>query len=115
MDLKSVSCCVPIAVCLVLVGVDWASATVEQVVTSLDSNFTLTESRKHSVDQCEQYLQNGQDICAIAKTCCQLGVDEYGWIAAAVGWSFWFLTIILICVNKVGKLRPEESEKYPAP
>ncbi|XP_078423718.1 transmembrane protein 213-like [Cetorhinus maximus] len=112
MDLKSVSCCI---VCLVLLCLGWASATAEQVVTSLDSNFKLTESRGHSMDRCEQRLQNGQDMCTTAKTCCQLGVDEYCWIAAAVGWSLWFLTLILICVNKVGKLRPDESEKYPSP
>ncbi|XP_078077342.1 transmembrane protein 213-like [Mustelus asterias] len=115
MDLKFVSCCVTITVCLVLLCVDWTSATAEQVVTSLDNNFKLTVPRKQSMDQCEQYFQNGEDICTTAKTCCQLGVDEYGWIAAAVGWSLWFLTLILICVNKVGKLRPEESEKYPSP
>ncbi|XP_067907153.1 transmembrane protein 213-like [Heterodontus francisci] len=115
MDLRSVSCCNVIILCLVLLCVDWVSATAEQAVTSLDSNIRLTESSRHSMDQCEQYFQDGQDICVTARLCCQLGVDEYGWIAAAVGWSLWFLTLILICVNKVGKLRPDESEKYPSP
>ncbi|KAL6033178.1 hypothetical protein STEG23_031797, partial [Scotinomys teguina] len=41
-------------------------------------------------------------------------VDEYGWIAAAVGWSLWFLTLILLCVDKLMKLTPEEPKDLAA-
>lgn len=41
-------------------------------------------------------------------------MDEYGWIAAAVGWSFWFLTLILLCVDKLMKLTPEEPKDLAA-
>ncbi|XP_020385886.1 transmembrane protein 213 [Rhincodon typus] len=115
MDVRSVSQCMTSTVCLILLCVHWASAAAEQAITSLNSNSIQTESNRHSMDQCEQYFQNGWDTCVTARLCCQHGVDEYGWIAAAVGWSLWFLTLILICVNKVGKLRPDESEKYPSP
>ncbi|PKU37035.1 hypothetical protein llap_12662 [Limosa lapponica baueri] len=37
-------------------------------------------------------------------------MDDYGWIAAAVGWSLWFLTLILLCVDKITKLRPDEPK-----
>ncbi|XP_029390779.1 transmembrane protein 213 isoform X2 [Mus pahari] len=40
--------------------------------------------------------------------------NEYGWIAAAVGWSFWFLTLILLCVDKLMKLSPEEPKDQAA-
>ncbi|KAG8438732.1 hypothetical protein GDO86_005069, partial [Hymenochirus boettgeri] len=51
-----------------------------------------------------------QDICSVASQCCIPGVDSYGWIAAAVGWSLWFLTLILYCVGKVMNLRPNEPK-----
>ncbi|GCC36887.1 hypothetical protein chiPu_0015387 [Chiloscyllium punctatum] len=114
MNLRSVSGCMTSTVCLILLCVHWASAAAEQGETSLNTNSLQTEPNRQSLDQCEQYFQNGQDICATTRLCCQNGVDEYGWIAAAVGWSLWFLTLILICVNKVDKLRPDESEKYPS-
>ncbi|KAG6931827.1 transmembrane protein 213, partial [Chelydra serpentina] len=49
-------------------------------------------------------------FCPDVANCCHLGVDEYGWIAAAVGWSLWFLTLILLCVDKVMKLSPDEPK-----
>lgn len=54
------------------------------------------------------------DFCPQAARCCRSGVDEYGWIAAAVGWSLWFLTLILLCVDKLMKLTPEESKDLRA-
>ncbi|XP_036905009.1 transmembrane protein 213 isoform X2 [Sturnira hondurensis] len=54
------------------------------------------------------------DFCQQASRCCHIGVDEYGWIAAAVGWSLWFLTLILLCVDKLMKLTPEEPKDSPA-
>ncbi|XP_053114565.1 transmembrane protein 213 [Hemicordylus capensis] len=50
------------------------------------------------------------DYCSEAATCCQFGVDDYGWIAAAVGWSLWFITLILLCIDKLIKLRPNEAK-----
>lgn len=50
------------------------------------------------------------NICTQAAMCCQTGMDDYGWIAAAVGWSLWFLTLILLCVDKAMKLRPDEPK-----
>ncbi|KAM6145164.1 transmembrane protein 213 [Phoenicopterus ruber ruber] len=50
------------------------------------------------------------NFCTQAAMCCSTGVDDYGWIAAAVGWSLWFLTLILLCVDKVMKLRPDEPK-----
>uniref|UniRef100_UPI00398F17BF transmembrane protein 213-like isoform X1 n=2 Tax=Pristiophorus japonicus TaxID=55135 RepID=UPI00398F17BF len=115
MDLRAVSHYLAITAGLVLLRVSWASAPAEQAAASPDGNFRLTESSGHSMNQCEQYFQDGRDMCATAKLCCLLGVDEYAWIAAAVGWSLWFLTLILICINKVANLRPDEAEKFTSP
>ncbi|KAK2517533.1 Tmem213 [Columba livia] len=52
--------------------------------------------------------------CAQVAKCCPTGMDDYGWIAAAVGWSLWFLTLILLCVDKVMKLRPDEHKHLVA-
>ncbi|XP_041341873.1 transmembrane protein 213 [Pyrgilauda ruficollis] len=49
-------------------------------------------------------------FCRQAATCCPSGMDDYGWIAAAVGWSLWFLTLILLCMDKIMKLRPDEPK-----
>ncbi|XP_040857895.1 transmembrane protein 213 [Ochotona curzoniae] len=54
------------------------------------------------------------DFCPQAARCCHTGVDGYGWIAAAVGWSLWFLTLILLCVDKLMKLAPEEPKDLQA-
>ncbi|XP_006861302.1 PREDICTED: transmembrane protein 213 [Chrysochloris asiatica] len=54
------------------------------------------------------------DYCPLAAQCCRAGVDEYGWIAAAVGWSLWFLTLILLCVSKLMTLTPDEPKDLPA-
>ncbi|XP_027639866.1 transmembrane protein 213 [Falco biarmicus] len=50
------------------------------------------------------------NFCTQVAMCCPTGMDDYGWIAAAVGWSLWFLTLILLCVDKVMKLRPDEPK-----
>ncbi|OPJ80506.1 transmembrane protein 213 [Patagioenas fasciata monilis] len=52
--------------------------------------------------------------CVQVAKCCPTGMDDYGWIAAAVGWSLWFLTLILLCVDKVMKLRPDEHKHLVA-
>ncbi|XP_069715277.1 transmembrane protein 213 [Phaenicophaeus curvirostris] len=50
------------------------------------------------------------NFCTQAAVCCPTGMDDYGWIAAAVGWSLWFLTLILLCMDKLMKLRPDEPK-----
>ncbi|NXM23872.1 TM213 protein, partial [Oxyruncus cristatus] len=50
------------------------------------------------------------NFCTQAAVCCPSGMDDYGWIAAAVGWSLWFLTLILLCMDKITKLRPDEPK-----
>ncbi|XP_063301387.1 transmembrane protein 213 [Pelobates fuscus] len=55
-----------------------------------------------------------EDICTMASKCCIPAVDSDGWIAAAVGWSLWFLTLILYCVGKVMDLRPNEPKYLQA-
>ncbi|NXO09138.1 TM213 protein, partial [Oriolus oriolus] len=50
------------------------------------------------------------NFCRQAAMCCPSGMDDYGWIAAAVGWSLWFLTLILLCMDKIMKLRPDEPK-----
>lgn len=54
------------------------------------------------------------DFCPQAVRCCRVGVDEYGWIMAAIGWSLWFLTLILLCVDKLLKLTPDEPKDLQA-
>ena len=54
------------------------------------------------------------DFCPQAVRCCRIGVDEYGWIMAAIGWSLWFLTLILLCVDKLLKLTPDEPKDLQA-
>ncbi|XP_069852976.1 transmembrane protein 213 [Dipodomys merriami] len=82
----------------------WAEA-------SSSSNLTLTAHHPdpETLEQCPNV-----DFCPQAARCCRTGVDEYGWIAAAVGWSLWFLTLILLCVDKLMKLTPEEPKDLPA-
>ncbi|XP_020853783.1 transmembrane protein 213 [Phascolarctos cinereus] len=50
------------------------------------------------------------DFCSKAAQCCKHGMDEDGWIAAAIGWSLWFLTLILLCVGKLRKITPDDSK-----
>ncbi|XP_007525242.1 transmembrane protein 213 [Erinaceus europaeus] len=77
---------------------------------SRSSNYTLSiHPGPKTLEQCPDL-----DFCPQAARCCQSSVDEYGWIWAAVGWSLWFLTLILLCVDKLRKLTPEESKDLPA-
>ncbi|XP_004851303.1 transmembrane protein 213 isoform X1 [Heterocephalus glaber] len=78
---------------------------------SSSRNSTLTT---HHVDPGTLEHCPNVDFCPQAARCCRAGVDEYGWIAAAVGWSLWFLTLILLCVDKMMKLTPEEPKDLRA-
>ncbi|XP_054844733.1 transmembrane protein 213 [Eublepharis macularius] len=68
----------------------------------------------HAENSSNSILCLNVDYCPEAAKCCQLGVDEYGWIAAAVGWSLWFLTLILFCIDKLMKLQPDEPKHLGA-
>ncbi|XP_007908560.1 transmembrane protein 213 [Callorhinchus milii] len=102
--------CNMLAVAWLLICLRLDSACAEPVSVS-DLQSTSTESSHRSQDLCQQYAENGLDMCTRAHFCCQSGMDENGWILAAIGWSLWFLTLILICANKVSKLKPEDREK----
>lgn len=67
-------------------------------------------TEEHSIHPTEYDRCLHANYCSDAAICCQFGVDEYGWIAAAVGWSLWFLTLILLCVSKLMQLRPDEPK-----
>uniref|UniRef100_A0A8D2D5T5 Transmembrane protein 213 n=1 Tax=Sciurus vulgaris TaxID=55149 RepID=A0A8D2D5T5_SCIVU len=82
----------------------WAETT-----SSNNSTLTTHHPGPGTLEQCPSV-----DFCPQAARCCQAGVDEYGWIAAAVGWSLWFLTLILLCVDKLMKLTPEEPKDSQA-
>nr|XP_012804791.1 transmembrane protein 213 [Jaculus jaculus] len=83
----------------------WAEA----ISSSSNSTLTVHLADPGTLDRCPNV-----DFCPQAARCCHAGVDEYGWIAAAVGWSLWFLTLILLCVDKLTKLTPEEPKDLPA-
>ncbi|XP_043824752.1 transmembrane protein 213 [Dromiciops gliroides] len=67
---------------------------------------TAPSSYSALTEQCSMDL----DFCSKASQCCKHGMDEDGWIAAAIGWSLWFLTLILLCVGKLRKITPDESK-----
>ncbi|XP_014922534.1 transmembrane protein 213 [Prionailurus viverrinus] len=76
---------------------------------SINATLTTHHPDPGTLEQCPNV-----DFCPQAARCCHTGVDEYGWIAAAVGWSLWFLTLILLCVDKLMKLTPEEPKDLQA-
>ncbi|XP_004629199.1 transmembrane protein 213 [Octodon degus] len=77
--------------------------------SSRNSTMTVPHADPETLEHCPNI-----DFCPQAARCCRSGVDEYGWIAAAVGWSLWFLTLILLCVDKLMKLTPEEPKDLRA-
>ncbi|XP_043729250.1 transmembrane protein 213 [Cervus elaphus] len=79
---------------------------------SSSGNSTLTVHHPENLETLEQCPN--VDFCPQAARCCHMGVDEYGWIAAAVGWSLLFLTLILLCVDKLMKLTPDEPKDLQA-
>ncbi|XP_011357802.1 transmembrane protein 213 isoform X2 [Pteropus vampyrus] len=81
------------------------------LAASSGSNSTLTAHHPdpETLEQCLNV-----DFCPQAARCCRIGVDEYGWIMAAIGWSLWFLTLILLCVDKLLKLTPDEPKDLQA-
>ncbi|XP_043319767.1 transmembrane protein 213 [Cervus canadensis] len=79
---------------------------------SSSGNSTLTVHHPENLETLEQCPN--VDFCPQAARCCHMGVDEYGWITAAVGWSLLFLTLILLCVDKLMKLTPDEPKDLQA-
>ncbi|XP_057650213.1 transmembrane protein 213 [Chionomys nivalis] len=77
--------------------------------SSGNSTLSIYHPDPGTLEQCANV-----DFCPLASLCCRASVDEYGWIAAAVGWSLWFLTLILLCVDKLMKLAPEEPKDLAA-
>ncbi|KAF0873294.1 transmembrane protein 213 [Suricata suricatta] len=84
-------------------------ACLAEARNSINSTLTTHHPDPGTLEQCPNV-----DFCPQAARCCHAGVDEYGWIAAAVGWSLWFLTLILLCVDKLMKLTPEEPKDLQA-
>ncbi|XP_006019594.2 transmembrane protein 213 [Alligator sinensis] len=99
--------CTTTTTLILLLTILWSSYSAEAKGSSNGSLVDYIGSRIPA--QCPH-----MDFCPQAAKCCQLGVDEYGWIAAAVGWSLWFLTLILLCVDKLMKLRPDEPKYLQA-
>ncbi|OBS78833.1 hypothetical protein A6R68_18792, partial [Neotoma lepida] len=87
---------------LVLASFHWSCST---EASSGNSTLSTHHPDPGTLEQCANV-----DFCPLASLCCRASVDEYGWIAAAVGWSLWFLTLILLCVDKLMKLTPEEPK-----
>ncbi|CAO2603212.1 Transmembrane protein 213, partial [Lemmus lemmus] len=77
--------------------------------SSGNSTLSIHHPDPGTLEQCANV-----DFCPLASLCCRASVDEYGWVAAAVGWSLWFLTLILLCVDKLMKLTPEEPKDLAA-
>ncbi|XP_010217140.1 PREDICTED: transmembrane protein 213 [Tinamus guttatus] len=96
----------------------WAALAVLLLTTALLNASSAAEegtnvSRNSRAETEYEPLCLRVNFCSQAAVCCPSGMDDYGWIAAAVGWSLWFLTLILLCVDKITKLRPDEP-KYLA-
>ncbi|XP_008589679.1 PREDICTED: transmembrane protein 213 [Galeopterus variegatus] len=97
------------ALILSLLAASFHSACRAEASNSNNSALTAHHPDLGTLEQCPNV-----DFCPQAARCCHAGVDEYGWVAAAVGWSLWFLTLILLCVNKLMTLTPEEPKDLPA-
>ncbi|XP_044102612.1 transmembrane protein 213 [Neovison vison] len=97
------------ALALGLVFASFHLACLAETRNSDNSTLTTQHPDPGSLEQCPNV-----DFCPQAARCCHTGVDEYGWIAAAVGWSLWFLTLILLCVDKLMKLTPDEPKDLQA-
>ncbi|XP_004677261.1 PREDICTED: transmembrane protein 213 [Condylura cristata] len=99
----------PATLLLSLVFASFHSACLAEASSGHNSSLTTHHPDPETLEQCPNV-----DFCPQAAQCCHAGVDEYGWIAAAVGWSLWFLTLILLCVDKLRKMTPEEPKDSQA-
>ncbi|KAM9078163.1 transmembrane protein 213 isoform 1-T1 [Megaptera novaeangliae] len=97
------------ALVLSLAFASFHPACLAEASSSSNSTLTVHHPGLETLEQCPNV-----DFCPQAARCCHTGVDEYGWIAAAVGWSLLFLTLILLCVDKLMKLTPDEPKDLQA-
>ncbi|KAI5274010.1 transmembrane protein 213 [Manis pentadactyla] len=97
------------ALVLSLIFASFRLACLAEANSSESSSLAAHHQDHGTLEQCPNV-----DFCPQAARCCHAGVDEYGWIAAAVGWSLWFLTLILLCVDKLMKLSPDEPKDLAA-
>ncbi|XP_058930934.1 transmembrane protein 213 [Kogia breviceps] len=97
------------ALVLSLAFASFHPACLAEASSSSNSTLTVHHPGLETPEQCPNV-----DFCPQAARCCHTGVDEYGWIAAAVGWSLLFLTLILLCVDKLMKLTPDEPKDLQA-
>ncbi|XP_004272202.1 transmembrane protein 213 [Orcinus orca] len=97
------------ALVLSLAFASFHPACLAEASGSSNSTLTVHHPGLETLEQCPNV-----DFCPQAARCCHTGVDEYGWIAAAVGWSLLFLTLILLCVDKLMKLTPDEPKDLQA-
>ncbi|XP_006210082.1 transmembrane protein 213 [Vicugna pacos] len=107
--MKHLSSALRAALVLSLVFASFPSAGLAEASSSSNSTLTVHHPDLETLEQCPNV-----DFCPQAARCCHTGVDEYGWIAAAVGWSLLFLTLILLCVDKLMKLTPDEPKDLQA-
>eukprot|EP00069_Balaena_mysticetus_P013166 bmy_21954T0 len=97
------------ALVLSLAFASFHPACLAEASSSSNSTLTVHHPGLETLEQCPNV-----NFCPQAARCCHTGVDEYGWIAAAVGWSLLFLTLILLCVDKLMKLTPDEPKDLQA-
>ncbi|XP_010192750.1 PREDICTED: transmembrane protein 213 [Mesitornis unicolor] len=94
----------------------WAAFAVLLFVTALLSSCSAAAEGTSNVSTSSVHAAEYEapclnvNFCTKAALCCPTGMDDYGWIAAAVGWSLWFLTLILLCADKLMRLRPDEPK-----
>ncbi|XP_023354319.2 transmembrane protein 213 [Sarcophilus harrisii] len=101
--MKQLSFATYLPISLVLLSASLHTTCLAETHNSSSVPFPVSDSA--FIAQCSDL-----DFCSKAAQCCKHGMDEDGWIAAAIGWSLWFLTLILLCVGKLRKITPEESK-----
>ncbi|XP_032815658.1 transmembrane protein 213 [Petromyzon marinus] len=81
------------------------------VCGSTGMNGTQTPQGDSLLQQCTDMITTNAQFCSVAETCCIFGVDQTGWIAAAVGWSLAFLVLIVSCACQLHSIHPEASKR----
>nr|XP_015208622.1 PREDICTED: transmembrane protein 213 [Lepisosteus oculatus] len=77
---------------------------------SIDSSSTHHNKSNTFADQC--LGPDSLKLCSMAELCCpQIVVDAQGWIAAAIGWSLLFFTLILLAVKRLSTMGMEAHAK----
>ncbi|XP_061422472.1 transmembrane protein 213 [Lethenteron reissneri] len=81
------------------------------VCGSTEMNGTQTPQGDSLLQQCINMTTINAQFCSVSEACCILGVDQTGWIAAAVGWSLAFLVLIVSCACQLHSIHPEASKR----